>query len=85
MATDEVLRRVSAALGNHLRRMPDGEVGERAGWLAWQRRLFERHPLLETEPPLVGDYPPLPRFRLLAAPVEPSTPPPAPTSAEARG
>jgi len=62
--TEDVFRRVSATLGNHLRRMPDGEVGERAGWLAWQRRLFERHPFLETEPPQVGDYPPLPRFRL---------------------
>jgi hypothetical protein len=62
--TDEVFRRASAVLGDHLRRVPDGEVGERAGWLAWQRRLFERHPLLEAEPPLVGDYPPLPRFRL---------------------
>src|SRR5438552_18345683 len=63
-SVEAVLRAASEALGERLRRLPDGEIGERSGWLEWQRQIFARHPLLEMAPPLLGDYPPLPRARL---------------------
>lgn len=62
--TEAVFRTVGAALGRRLRRIPDGEVGDRAGWLESARRLFAQHPLLQLEPPVMHDYPPLPRARL---------------------
>ena len=31
----EVFEKVSAALGPHLKRIPDGETGERADWIVW--------------------------------------------------
>ena len=31
-----VLRTASMALGSHLKRIPDGELGTRTNWIAWQ-------------------------------------------------
>jgi hypothetical protein len=59
-----VFRMASATLGGHLRRLPDGETGERSIWIAWQHKVFESHPAFELEPPPAGQYAPLPRFRL---------------------
>lgn len=47
--TEEVLRRISAALGPVLSRMPDGETGERRRWIYWQRTMLERHPAMEVD------------------------------------
>ena len=44
---ETVFRRVSAALGDRVRRMPDGETGERSEWIAWQYPVFRRSPLFE--------------------------------------
>jgi len=33
--TDQVFETLSAHLGKHLRRMPDGETGPRSGWIGW--------------------------------------------------
>jgi hypothetical protein len=38
--TAAVFRSVSAHLGAHLRRIPDGETGERAGFIGWQIPAF---------------------------------------------
>ena len=35
-------------LGRHLRRIPDGETGERSNWIAWQLQVFENTPQLES-------------------------------------
>lgn len=40
---EEVFRRVGAALGPVLSRIPNGETGERRRWIYWQRTILERH------------------------------------------
>ena len=47
--TEDVFRRLSAALGPVLSRMPDGETGERRRWVYWQRTMLERHPAMEVD------------------------------------
>jgi hypothetical protein len=43
----EVFERVSAALGPRLRRIPDGETGERQDWIVWLEKVFADSPALE--------------------------------------
>ena len=43
---ETVFRTASAALGDRLLRMPDGETGERLGWISWQAPAFQRVPQL---------------------------------------
>jgi hypothetical protein len=38
---------VSAALGPHLKRIPDGETGERSDWITWLEPAFADNPALE--------------------------------------
>ena len=38
---------VSAALGPYLKRIPDGETGERLDWITWLEPLFAQHPAFE--------------------------------------
>jgi hypothetical protein len=45
-----VFRTVSAALGPRIRRLPDGETGSRANWIAWQRPVIKGRPELEPVP-----------------------------------
>ena len=42
-----VFATVSAALGPHLRSIPDGETGERLDWITWLEPVFARHPAFE--------------------------------------
>jgi hypothetical protein len=52
---EQVFRRVGGALGPYLRGIPDGETGERARWIYFQRTMLENHPAIEvdrTVPPL---------------------------------
>src|SRR5262245_33425937 len=51
----EVFRRLSGEVGAFLRRIPDGETGERARWIRFQQTMLEAHPAIEVdvaEPPL---------------------------------
>jgi len=48
--TETVFRTVAGALGPHLRRLPDGETGERRRWIWFQRAMLERHPAIEVDP-----------------------------------
>ena len=41
-------REVSAKLGNHLRRVPDGETGIRTNWIQWQFPLLVEVPEFES-------------------------------------
>ena len=43
----EVFETVSAALGPRLKRIPDGETGERADWITWLEPVFANSPALE--------------------------------------
>ena len=43
----EVFETVSAALGQRLKRIPDGETGERSDWITWLEPVFADCPVLE--------------------------------------
>jgi hypothetical protein len=43
----DVFERVGAALGQRLRRIPDGETGERQDWIVWLEKVFADSPALE--------------------------------------
>jgi len=47
---EEVFRAVTAVVGDRLRRIPDGETGDRRHWVAWQQPVFAHHPDLEPTP-----------------------------------
>ncbi len=47
---ETVFRTVGAALGPHLRRIPDGETGERIRWIWFQRDMLWNHPDMEADP-----------------------------------
>ena len=54
---DDAFRTVSAILGRHVWRLPDGEPGMRGRYVGFQRPLFDEHPLLEEGPPDPGAWP----------------------------
>ena len=43
----EVFATVSNALGPHLKRIPDGETGERSDWITWLEPIFANNRALE--------------------------------------
>jgi hypothetical protein len=49
-SSEQVFRRLSATLGPHLSRMPDGETGERSRWVYFQRQMLLDHPAMEIDP-----------------------------------
>lgn len=49
-SAEEVFRTVADALGDRLRRIPDGETGERFLFAGWQVKSFENHPSFESVP-----------------------------------
>jgi len=63
-SSEDVFRAAASILGDHLRRMPDGETGVRGNWIDWQRAVFADHPAFEPGPDEPGLYGPGPRFRL---------------------
>jgi hypothetical protein len=42
-----VFETVSEAFGSRIKRIPDGETGERLNWVFWQEALFANHPAFE--------------------------------------
>ena len=44
----EVFERVGSILGPRLYSIPDGETGERLGWMGWLEPIFAAHPQLES-------------------------------------
>ena len=48
--SETVFRTVCAELGPHLRRIPDGETGERIRWIWFQRDMLWNHPYMEEDP-----------------------------------
>ena len=47
---EAVFGTVAGALWGALRRLPDGETGERRRWIWFQRQMLERHPAMEIDP-----------------------------------
>lgn len=68
--SETVFRTVAGALGDRLRRVPDGETGDRADFIGWQSALFLGHPQFEASGEF-GRYNPRPKSRLRAG-VSPS-------------
>jgi len=51
-----VFETVGSILGPRIDRIPDGETGDRIGWIRWQEKVASGHPDLEKEPtPSVSD------------------------------
>lgn len=47
--SDTVFRTVSEALRSSVRRIPDGETGDRSRWIWFQRAMLESHPDMEVD------------------------------------
>ena len=47
--SESVFQTVTGALGPHLRRIPDGETGERIRWIWFQREMLLNHPDMEID------------------------------------
>ena len=63
----EVFETVGAALGARLKRIPDGETGERADWITWLEPVFAESPALEKSDQVFRLHPTAPlhiRYRL---------------------
>jgi hypothetical protein len=66
---EDVFRTVSAALGSKLKRIPDGETGERIDWITWLRPVFSENPAFELSDDIFRLHetaPPIRRYRLRA-------------------
>jgi hypothetical protein len=48
--SESVFRTLTTALGPHLRRIPDGETGERRRWIFFQSVMLKHHPAMEEDP-----------------------------------
>jgi ubiquinone/menaquinone biosynthesis C-methylase UbiE len=63
-SAEDVFRTAGAALGDRLRRVPDGETGPRADWIVWQYPVLSAQPQFEVAPPTPEFYRALPRLRI---------------------
>jgi ubiquinone/menaquinone biosynthesis C-methylase UbiE len=63
---EEVFRVLGGALGDRLRRLPDGETGPRADWIVWQYPVLSSRQQFEVAPPMHHSYRALPQLRLRA-------------------
>jgi hypothetical protein len=64
---EAVFRTVSAAFGAKLKRIPDGETGERSDWITWLRPVFADNPAFELSDEIFRLHetaPPIQRYRL---------------------
>lgn len=52
--SEEVISAIANVLGHRVRRIPDGETGDRLKWIDWQTAVFEQHPMLERAPQNLG-------------------------------
>ena len=46
----DVFEQVCGAIGPYLARIPDGETGERGGWIAFQNAMLSQHPAVKINP-----------------------------------
>jgi hypothetical protein len=45
--SEQVFEAVSSALGRRIKRIPDGETGERGDWITWLEPVFAASPALQ--------------------------------------
>jgi hypothetical protein len=57
-SSDDVFRVVGEELGRHVRRIPDGETGDRNMWIGWYAQVFWRVDGLEERHPFYREYSP---------------------------
>src|SRR6201987_5908783 len=65
--TESVMREITTRVPSGVRRIPDGETGDRAGWIFYQAHRFLQMPSLPpVQPfdPAEGDYEHMPQLRL---------------------
>jgi hypothetical protein len=65
--TESVMREIVSRVPSGLRRVPDGETGDRGNWIFFQMQKFLQSPLLVPAGPLEaaeGDYEQVPQLRL---------------------
>jgi hypothetical protein len=65
--TESVMREIVSRVPSGLRRIPDGETGDRDNWIFFQMQKFLQSPSLVPARPLdaaIGDYEQLPQLRL---------------------
>ncbi len=55
-SVEEVFQTAAAELGQHLKRIPDGELGSRSIWIAWQRNVLAQLDGFDEVPPRPGAY-----------------------------
>ena len=48
-SSEEVFCTICDAFGSHLKRLPDGETGERGSWILYQREMLLQHPAMEAD------------------------------------
>ena len=53
-SSEDVFRQLSTEVGAFLRRIPDGETGERTLWIKFQQRMLMEHPAIELDPTLAA-------------------------------
>jgi len=63
-SSEEVFRTASSILGGRLRRIPDGETGDRTNWIGWQIQFFAANPSFEIVQRDRDAYVPLPVVKL---------------------
>src|ERR1700687_1923623 len=61
---EEVLRTTAEVLGDRVRRLPDGETGDRSNWVGFQIEYMARSIQLELVPADPNSYAPLPSLKL---------------------
>jgi len=64
---ESVMRQIAVRVPDGLRRVPDGETGDRGNWIFFQMQKFLQSPLLVPARPLdapEGDYEQVPQLRL---------------------
>ena len=62
---ESVMREITSRIPSGLRRIPDGETGDRGTWILFQLQKFMQLPWLVPDRPLAadGEYEQLPRLR----------------------
>ena len=48
-SSEEVFCSICDTLGDHVKRIPDGETGERTNWIFFQRKMLAKHPAMEPD------------------------------------
>jgi len=48
-SSEDVFRNLTREVGQFLRRMPDGETGERTKWIVFQQRMLQQHEAMEVD------------------------------------